>query len=189
MLNQVLHFISWSCSISGDRTRKGIHSEGKLIIWILQPGSQKRSVDSDKTGGSKGNLDSIVVGIGHAAKDLVRSHKDCLEFRELSVFGEVGGRYLDKISNFVLRRGMTAFVGLLHYSNTTADELGLDRILKSVGYYVRTEGDSRNDDSFFELGSKTNAESMRGGVPRSINTSIDSYLNRGESSQPVQSLS
>jgi len=60
--------------------------EGKLIIWILQPGSQKRSVDHDETRGGKENLDHIVVGLGEAAEDLVGSHKDRLQFRELSIF-------------------------------------------------------------------------------------------------------
>jgi len=165
-----------------------MHPRRKLIIWIFQPGSQKRSVDSYSAGGSKGDFDGIVVRLGDAAEEFVGSHKDRLKFVELRVFGEARGGDINQVSNLVLRRGTAAFVGLLRHCNMAADELRLDRIPKSVGYHVRTAGGNRDDNSFFELGSKTNAESVRGGVPRSINTSINSYLHRGESGQPVQSL-
>ena len=136
-------------------------------------------MDSHSTRESKGDFDSIVVRLGDTAEEFVGSQEDRLEFIELGVFGEAGGGDLDKVPNIVLWRGTAAFVSLLRHCNTTADPLGLDRIPKSVGYYVRTKGDSRDNDSLFKLGSKTNAESVRRGVPRSINTSINSYLHRG----------
>jgi len=142
-------------------------------------------MDSHSTRGSKGDFDGIVVGLGDAPEEFVGSQEDRLEFIELRVFGEAGGGDLDEVSNVVLWRGTAAFVSLLRHCNMTADKLGLDRIPKSVGYHVRTKGDSRDDDSLFELGSKTNAESVRRGVPRSINTSINCHLHRGESGQPV----
>jgi len=145
-------------------------------------------MDSHGTRGSKGNFDGVVVHLRDAAEEFIGSHEDRLEFVELRVFGEAGGRDLDQVSNFVLRRGTAAFVGLLCHCNTAADELRFDRILKSVGYHVRMKGGSRDDNSFFELRSETNAESVRGGVPRCINASINCHLHRGESGQPVQSL-
>jgi len=169
MLDDTFEFVSRGFSISRDRTRKCMCPGWELIIWILQPGSQKRSVDSDETGGGKGNLDRIVVGLGHAAEDLVGSHKDRLEFVIVSLFREAGGGDLDEISNIVLGRGAAAFVCLLRHCHTAADELCFDRIPKSIGYHVRFERGSRNDDSLFELGRETIAESMRGSVPRSIN--------------------
>jgi len=176
MLKKTFNFVSQSCSISNDRTRKSMHPGGELIIWILQPGSQKRSVDSHSTGGSKGDIDGVVVHLGDAAKEFLGSQEDRLKFVELRVFGKARGRDLDEVSNVVLWRETAAFVSLLCHCNMTADKPGLDRIPKRVEYYVRTEGGSRNDNSFFELGSKTNAESVRGGVPRSINTSINCHL-------------
>jgi len=157
-------------------------------MCILQPGSQKRSVDSYSTRGSNEDLNSIVVYLRDAAEEFVGSHRDRLKFVELSVLGEAGGGDLDKICNIVLGRRTAAFVCLLRHCNTTAGELGLDRIPKSVGYHVRSERGSRDNDSLFELGRETNAESVRGGVPRSIDCSINSNLHRGDSSQPVQSL-
>jgi len=146
-------------------------------------------MNSHSTGGSKGDFDGVVVHLGDAAEEFVGSYEDRLEFVELRVFGEAGGGDLNQVSNFVLRRGTAAFVGLLRNCNMVGDELGLDRIPKSLRYHVRTKGDSGDDNYFFQLRSKTNTESMRGGVPRRINTSIDNYLHRGESGQPVQSLS
>jgi len=98
----------------------------KLVIWIFQPGSQKRSVDSHGAGGSKGDFDGIVVRLRDAAEEFVGSHKDRLEFVELRVFGEAGGGDLNQVSNLVLRRGTAAFVGLLRHCNTAVDELRLD---------------------------------------------------------------
>jgi len=89
-------------------------------------------------------------------------------------------------ANFFLL--MVVFVSLLCYCNMVVDELCFDRIPKSVRCYVRTEGGTGDDNSFFELRSKINTESMRRGIPRSINTSINCYLHREESGQPVQSL-
>ena len=160
----------------------------KLIIWLLQLGRQKTSVDRNETGGSKGNLDHIVVGLGHVVEDLVGSHKDRLRFVKLSLFREAGGGDLDEISNIVLWRETTTFVCLLHHCNTALDELRYERITKSIGYHVRSARGSRDDDSLFEIERDSNAKSVRGGVPRSINTTINCHLHRGKSSQPVQSL-
>jgi len=145
-------------------------------------------VDSHGAGGSKGDFDGIVVRLRDTEKEFVGSQEDRLEFIELSVFGEAGGGDLDKVSNVVLRRGMAVFVCLLRHCNTALDELCFDTIPKSVGYHVRTERGTRNDNSCFEFRSKTNAESVRRGVPKSVNTRIDSHLHRGESGQLVQSL-
>jgi len=188
MLNDMFDFISRSKSIGIDRTRIGMCPGGELVIWILQPGSQKRSVDCNETGGSKGNLDHIVVGLRHAAEDLVGSYKDRLEFVKLSLFRKAGGGDLDEISNVVLGRGMAAFVCLLRHCNTAAYELCFHRIPKSIGYYVRSERGSKNDDSLFKLGRETNAESVRGSVPRRIDPHINSYLNRGDCRHSVESL-
>jgi len=188
MLDDMFDFVSRGRSICVDRTRIDMCLGEELVIWILQPGSQKRSVDCNETGESKGNLDRIVVGLRHAAEDLVRSHKDRLEFVKLSLFREAGGGDLDEISNVVLGREAAAFVCLLRYCNTAADQLCFDRIPKSVGYHVRSERGSRNNDSLFELGRETNIESVRGSVPRSIDRSINSHLNRGDCRQPVKSL-
>ena len=46
-------------------------------------------------------------------EDLVRSHKDRLEFIELSVLRKAGGENLDLLSYLVQGRRMVAFVGLL----------------------------------------------------------------------------
>ena len=146
-------------------------------------------MDSHSTRGSKGDFDSIVVHLRDAAEEFVGSQEDRLEFIELSVFGEAGAGDLDEVSNVVLWRGTLAFGSLLCHCNMTADKLGLDRIPKSIGYHVRTKGNSGDNNSFFDSKSKMNAECMRGDVPRSINTGINYYLHRGESGQPVQSLS
>jgi len=189
ILKKTFNFVSRSESISSDRTRQSMCPGGELIIWILQPGSRKGSVDSHSTRGSEGNFDGVVVYLRDAAEEFIESHEDRLEFVKLRVFREAAGRDLDQVSNLVLRRGMAAFVGLLRHCNTTAYEHGLDRIPKGIRYHVRTDGGTRDDNSFFELGSKTNAESVRGGIPRSINISIKCHLHGGESGQPVQSLS
>jgi len=145
-------------------------------------------MDSHTSRRSKGNFDGIVVRLGDAAEEFIGSHEDRFEFVKLHVFGKAAGRDLDQVSNLVLIRGTAAFVGLLRHCNTAADELCLDRIPKSVGYHVRMEGGSRDDDLFFELRRETNAESVKEGIPRCINTSINCHLHRGESGQPVQSL-
>ena len=178
MLNDTFEFISGSTSISSNRTPKCMCPGGKLVIWIFQPGSQKRSVDCDETGESKGNLDRIVVGLGQAVEDLVWSPKDRLQFRELSVLWEAGGENLNQVSNLVLRGGTMAFVGLLRHCNVAVNELSLDRIPEGIGDHVRSQGSSRDDNSFFKLGSETDAESVRGGVPRSVNPHINSNLHR-----------
>jgi len=188
MLDDTFDFVSRGRSISVDRTQIGMCPGKELAIWILQPRSQKRSVDHNKTGGSKGNLNRIVVGLGEAAEDLVWSHKDRLKFIELSLFREAGGEDLNQVSNLVLRRGTVAFVGLLCHCNMAANKLCFDRIPESVGDHVRSERGSRDNNFFFELGCKTNAESVRGGVPRSINSRINSNLYRRDCGQPVQSL-
>jgi len=136
-------------------------------------------MDSHSTRGSKGDFNGEVVHLKNTAEEFVGSQEDRLEFIELGVFGEAGGGDLDKVPNIVLWRGTAAFVSLLRHCNTTADELGLARIPKSVGYHIRTKGGSGDDNYFFEFRSKTNAERIRGGIPRSINTSINSYLHRG----------
>ena len=145
-------------------------------------------MDCDEAGGSKGDLDCIVVSLRHAAEDLVRSHKDRLEFVKLSLSGEAGGRDLDEVSNVVLWRGTAAFVGLLSHRDSALNKLGLDKIPKSVGYYIRSESGGKDNDSSFKLRSKTHAESVRGGVPRSIDQCINSHLNRRDCRQPVKSL-
>jgi len=188
MLDDMFDFVSRGRSICVDRTQIDMCSGEELVIWILQSRSQKRSVDRNETGESKENLDRIVVSLRHAAEDLAGSYKDRLEFVKLSLFREAGGGDLDEISNVVLGRGAVAFVCLLRHCNMAVDELCFDRIPKSVGYHVRSEGGSRNDDSLFELGRETNAESVRGSIPRSIDQSINSHLNRGDCRQPVKSL-
>jgi len=145
-------------------------------------------MDSDEARGSEGDLDHVVVGFKHAAKDLVRSHKDRLEFVKLSLFREAGGGDLDEVSNIVLQRGAAVFVRLLGHGDSTLNKLSLDRIPESIGYHVRFEGGSRNDDSLFELGRETNAESVRGSTPRGIDPGINSHLNRRDCRQPVESL-
>ena len=102
MLNDIFDFISRSRSINVNKTRIGMCPRRELIVWILQPGSQKRSMDSNKTRESKRDFDHIVVGLGHTAEDLVRSHKDWLKFVKLSLFREAGGGDLDEVSNIVL---------------------------------------------------------------------------------------
>jgi len=168
MLDNMFDFVSRSKSIRIDRTRISMCPGGELVIWILQPESQKRSVDRDEAGGSKRDLDCIVIGLRHAVEDLVGSYKDRLEFVKLSLFREAGGEDLDEVSNVVLWRRTVVFIGLLSYGDSTLNKLGLDRISKSIGYHIRSESRGRDDDSFFELRSKTHAESMRGGIPRSI---------------------
>jgi len=188
MLDDTFDFISRGRSIYIDRTRIDMCHGEELLIWILQLRSQKRSVDHNETGGSKGNLAHIVVSLRHAAEDLVGSYKDSLEFVKLSLFREVGGRDLDEISNIVLGRGAAALVCLLRHCNTAADKLYFERIPKSVGYHVRSEGGSRNDDALFELGRETNTESVSGSIPRSIDRSINSHLNKGDCRHLVESL-
>jgi len=185
MLDDTFDLVSRSRSISVDRTWIGMCLGGELVIWVLQPGSQKRSVDRDKTGGGKGNLDCIVISLGEAAEDLVWSHKDRFKFRELTVFWKAGGEDLNQVSNLVRRRGTAAFVGLLRHCNTTANEFSFDRIPESIGDHIRSEGGGRNNNSFFELRSETNAGSMRGGIPRSIDSYINSNLYRRNCRQPV----
>jgi len=103
MLDDMFDFVSRRGSISIDRSQIGMCPVRELVTWVLQSGSQKRSVDHNKAGGSKENLDRIVVGLGEAAEDLVGSHKDRLQFRELSIFWEVGGEHLNQVSNLLLR--------------------------------------------------------------------------------------
>jgi len=145
-------------------------------------------MDRDETREGNGNLDHTVVGLGGAAEDLVWSHEDRLKFRELSVLWEVGGGDLNLVSNLVQRRGMASLVGLLCHFNTAVNELSLDRIPKSIGYHVRSERGSRDNNSFFKLGSKTDTESVRGDSARSIDPRINSNLYKRNCSQPVQSL-
>ena len=142
----------------------------------------------NEIGGSKENLDRIVVGLKHAAEDLAESHKDRLQLVQLSFFREAGEGDLGKIPFIVLGRGTAAFVCLLRHCNMTAEELGLDRILKSIGYHIRSESSGRNDNSLFELEREMNTESVRGSTPRSIDPHINSNLNRRNCSQPVESL-
>ena len=113
-------------------------------------------MDSHSTRGSKGDFDGVVVCLWDTTEEFVGSQEDWLEFIALSVFGKAGGGDLDEDANIVLWRGTTAFVSLLRHFNTAADELRFDRIPKSVGYHVRTKRGSRDENSFFELGSKTN---------------------------------
>jgi len=61
ILNNMFDLVSRSRSISIDRTRISMCPGEELVIWILQPGSQKRSMDCDEAGVSKVNLDHIVV--------------------------------------------------------------------------------------------------------------------------------
>jgi len=145
-------------------------------------------VDHNETEGSKGNLDHMVVGLRHAVEDLLGSYKNRLEFVKLSLFRAAAGGDLDEISNVVLGGEVAPFVCLLCHCNTAANELCFDRIPKSIGYHVRFEGRSRNDDSLFKLGRETNAESVRGSVPRRINACINSHLNRGVCRQLVKFL-
>jgi len=138
MLDDTFNFISRGGSISVDRTRIGMYPRVELVIWILYLGTQKRSVDRNETGRSKGNLARIVVSLRHAAEDLVESHKDRLEFVKLSLFREGGEGDFHEISNVVLGRGAAAFVCLLRHCNMAADELCFVRIPKSVAYHVRS---------------------------------------------------
>ena len=96
-------------------------------------------MNRDETGGSKGNLDHIVVGLREAVEDLVWFYKDMVQFRELSVLWEAAGENLNQVSNLVLRRETAAFVDLLRHCNKAANELSLDRILESIGDHVRSE--------------------------------------------------
>jgi len=176
MLDDTFNFISRSGSISIDRTQIGICPGGELVIWILQPGSQKRSVDRNKTRGSKGDLKRIVVSLRHAEEHLVGSHKDRLEFVKLSLFGEAGGRDHNELFNIVLQRETAVFIGLLSHGDSTLNKLSLDSIPKSIKNSVRSKREGRKNNSSFELRSKTHAESVSEGVPGSIDRGINSHV-------------
>jgi len=105
----------------------------------------------DKTRGSKGNLDYIVIGLREVTKDLVGSYKNWLEFIKLSLFKETGERNPNHSTHLVLRRETVVFVALFGNGCLTINKLSHDSIPKSIKYSIRFERESRDNNSFFEL--------------------------------------